>query len=285
MTVTQNEGHFRPAAHVDIFYRQWSPTAILGTILITHGVGEHSDAYQQTAQDLAKSGYQVFAWDVRGHGMSSGKRGHVSSFSHFCEDLHQLILFLADKFHQKNQPFFLFGHSMGGLITLKTYLNFRPKIVTGLILSSPTIGLNVPAPLFAIKFIKYLATKFPNLTFNSLIGARHLTRSPKFRQTQKLDKLRHNRASFSLLAGTLDAVAEINTSAEKFDIPILMVIARKDPLVSSAAAELFFKKIKSDKKKIVIFKHSRHEVFNDLNRAEAIQHAIAFVKNLSPQTP
>jgi alpha-beta hydrolase superfamily lysophospholipase len=60
-----------------LFYRQYPVENERGGILIVHGVGEHSGRYQRLTQDLTAKGMSIFSYDQRGHGQSSGKRGHV----------------------------------------------------------------------------------------------------------------------------------------------------------------------------------------------------------------
>ena len=70
----RREGHFKGFGDCDLYYQSWT----LGentnaTFVITHGIGEHSESYHHTATALAKKGYAVYGWDLRGHGRSESK--------------------------------------------------------------------------------------------------------------------------------------------------------------------------------------------------------------------
>jgi len=57
------------------------------TIVIAHGLADHSGRYEHFAEFFARKGYLVYAYDHRGQGKSEGVRGHVSRFSQFYDDL------------------------------------------------------------------------------------------------------------------------------------------------------------------------------------------------------
>ena len=50
------------------------------TVIITHGIGEHSKRYEYLALKLNEHGFDVITYDNLGHGRSSGKRGKIKSF-------------------------------------------------------------------------------------------------------------------------------------------------------------------------------------------------------------
>jgi alpha-beta hydrolase superfamily lysophospholipase len=43
------------------------------------------------AEFLTCGGYSVLAMDLRGHGRSGGKRGHMASFTQVIDDYHKLV--------------------------------------------------------------------------------------------------------------------------------------------------------------------------------------------------
>ncbi|MBT3586839.1 MAG: alpha/beta fold hydrolase [Halobacteriovoraceae bacterium] len=83
-------------------------------LICTHGIGEHMGRHKYISE-LFGHHFNILRYDLRGHGRSQGQRGHIDSFTQFIEDLHQIILFLKDRYKMKR--YVLFGHSMGALIT------------------------------------------------------------------------------------------------------------------------------------------------------------------------
>ena len=48
-----------------------------GTVLISHGYGEHSGRYLPLQEALVGAGYDIAFYDHTGHGTSGGPRGRV----------------------------------------------------------------------------------------------------------------------------------------------------------------------------------------------------------------
>ena len=115
------EGSIEGYRGIELFTQSWRSEHHKGTLIVTHGMAEHSDCYNEFAQYCNEKGWDVFAWDLRGHGRSEGQRGYVDSFDCFEKDLRKVIEFVKT---EKNGPYVLFGHSLGGLITIKNLIKW-----------------------------------------------------------------------------------------------------------------------------------------------------------------
>ena len=61
-----------------IFFRSWRPRERRrAVVVICHGVNSHGGQYIWTAEQFVKSGYAVYALDLRGRGKSEGERFYV----------------------------------------------------------------------------------------------------------------------------------------------------------------------------------------------------------------
>ena len=159
---TRTEGHFSGYNNADLFYQTWSIPNSRGTLVVTHGMAEHSESYARFAEGMNRRGWNVIAWDSRGHGKSDGKRGYVEDFAWFSEDL-KLFVDHLKKNPSFKKPFFFVAHSMGGLVLLKTLLNYGPMGATAASLSSPLLGITVkvpPAKDFAAKLLRKVLPTF-----------------------------------------------------------------------------------------------------------------------------
>ena len=116
-----------------LFVRHWAsgqgkPS---GTILIAHGMAEHSLRYRRFADALCAKGFDVWAADMRGHGKTAdlsvndagkgGLLGHCADndgFFRVVSDLRILAGHIAEKTKAEHGqlPFFLFGHSWGSFV-------------------------------------------------------------------------------------------------------------------------------------------------------------------------
>ncbi len=70
----------------------WRPAGVpKGTILITQGYAESIERYEHVAEAWAHGGFAVAAYDLRGQGLSAGRRGHVDRFADFTRDLNAVV--------------------------------------------------------------------------------------------------------------------------------------------------------------------------------------------------
>jgi alpha-beta hydrolase superfamily lysophospholipase len=90
-------------------------------IVATHGIGEYMERHKYIPE-LFGHDFNIFQYDLRGHGRSTGRRAYVSDFSLFMEDLKEIIHFLQEKYRMNR--YILFGHSMGALITCAYMQNY-----------------------------------------------------------------------------------------------------------------------------------------------------------------
>src|SRR5688500_7248515 len=107
------EGYFEGVGGIRLFYRSCELPRARAAIAIVHGHGDHSGRWESLATSLGTYGYSCYALDLRGHGLSEGRRGHVARFEFFLQDL--------DRFRREVEgltdvgcPLFLLGHSFGG---------------------------------------------------------------------------------------------------------------------------------------------------------------------------
>jgi pimeloyl-ACP methyl ester carboxylesterase len=102
------------------------------TLVFLHGWANNWTSWRKTIVFFQKRGYSTLAIDLRGHG-KSGIPPQVFQYrlSCFAKDLH--LLCKKEKLNQ----IILVGHSMGGMIALTYYAQYK-KNVRGLVLASTT---------------------------------------------------------------------------------------------------------------------------------------------------
>ena len=278
------EGSFLSFDETELFYQVWRPEEeSRGFILLTHGMGEHSECYHQLATDLVQDQWTVYAWDLRGHGRSEGKRGYVSNFSDMVQDLKAFINHFKEENGQSSN-IFLLAHSLGGLIQLSFLLNESYEGIRAAVCSAPCLGINVPIPKIKAQAAKLLADWMPKLTLHNGIEYADLHKDTARLKEYANDPLRHDKVSSRLFLGMQEAMNEVESRAEEIQIPILFQLAGDERLVNTPAAEDVFNKIGSKQKKIYIYPDSLHEIYNDLDRDEVIRDLKAFLQETEEKT-
>ena len=71
--------------------RRWAVEEPKATLLVVHGIGEHSGRYANVGAALAQVDIDVMAFDNRGFGQSGGRRAFVTSFDQFVDDVVEML--------------------------------------------------------------------------------------------------------------------------------------------------------------------------------------------------
>lgn len=231
------------------------------TVIITHGIAEHSGRYQEMTKKLNKAGYTVVKYDIRGHGKSQGKRGKLKSYHQTIDDLHQIVL--TEK-KQKPKNIYLLGHSMGGLIVHMYVVKYND--IDGVIASAaPTYFISDVLPF---RIIGYRWLGFIPRKTNFADGK--LSRIKEVEQAYIDDPLNLKTFYFSL-AGSMfiGGVRYLGHNVKKYKVPVLLIHGDADKSVPVEFSKKFLKAISSTDKELITFDGAYHEVFNDLCKKEA----------------
>lgn len=278
---TLREGHFPGTHGSELFFQEWVPAQSKGTVLITHGLAEHTECYESLASVIAQNSWRAVAWDMRGHGRSEGKRGCVEDIHDLVTDLKFCIQNLESerKFDSSN-PLVLFGHSLGGLITLKCAIEYSGLPIHGLMLSSPLLDFAIKVPVWKQRAAQFLAQWAPTLTMWNEVRFEDLTRDAEAIKSFDKDPLRHDRISSRLYLGMSKTFQEVQVRAAEISLPFLLMVAGDDRIVSAKAAIDFFERTNSPKKFLKIFEESRHEILNDFDREQMLKDVAQFLGDL-----
>ncbi len=256
------ESHLPSFDKTELFVQSWrSPGAKL-TLLITHGLGEHSDNYQALAEFLATHRIDALAWDLRGHGRSEGKRGFASDFQDFIRDLSCVVKEISKTLAT---PLALMGHSLGGLILYHYLIEENPQDVSAVVLSAPAVGLALPVPPWKEQASQIARALWPKLTLFNEIKDNMLTRDPLQWERNQKDPLRHDRISPEVFLGMTHHFAPAFDKAPTFLWPTLMQVGGADPIVSATEVRRLYELLGSTRKVFRVYPESYHEVYNDLD--------------------
>ena len=116
-------------------------------LVILHGLGEHGGRYLHAAHYLESVVDAVYCLDHRGHGRSEGLREHVERFDAYADDAALAISRLDENLKKRfgQSEIHLLGHSMGGLITLRTLFKYTTLPLHSVSISSPLLGIRAPS--------------------------------------------------------------------------------------------------------------------------------------------
>jgi alpha-beta hydrolase superfamily lysophospholipase len=237
-------------------------------IAIVHGVTEHSGRYSALAQTFPSAQIGVCAFDLRGHGRSSGHRGHVDRWQDYTSDLDRFLRAISAA--HPGIPIFLFGHSLGSLIVL-SYVMEHSSTVRGAIVS----GTAVEPVGIARPHLVVLARAFSLIwpTFSIPVrpkGRAVLSRDPKVETAFRTDPLVLKSMTARFGAQALAMIASVKRRAHSVRLPLLVIHGGADSLNTVAGAQQFFNEVDSADKQMIIYPGSYHEPHNDLDRDKVL---------------
>ena len=172
------------SSDVRLHVEQWLPEGPPRfAVCVSHGAAEHMSRYARLAGWFGERGGMTFGADHRGQGKSGGPGGHVESFHVYGDDLGNVVRAQIDRVPADARPdkipWFLFGHSMGGLIALTYLLDQRKRHpFAGAIISAPLLGLTLKVPPLKLKVGQLAARFLPRLTLPSGLPPSSISRDP-----------------------------------------------------------------------------------------------------------
>ena len=246
--------------------RHWAIPDPRGVVVVAHGFGEHGNCYDHVARAVGPlAGVDFVAPDLRGHGLSPGRRGVVRQYQDLVDDLLSAVHW-AEK-ERPGLPLYVLGHSNGGLIALYAMLDSEAvRQVAGVIVSNPALALAFPVPKAQVWLGKILLRVAPWFTLPSPIVPEHLTRDPILQKWRRDDLLLHGRMSAPLFFGMKESAQRVIENAEKIRKPLLMILGGADPVINPNTSRNVFDLLGSPDKTLLLFPAMVHEPFNDIGR-------------------
>jgi lysophospholipase len=297
-------GYFTTSDKVRLRYGLWpkSAGAPRGTICLVQGRTEFIEKYFETIADFQRRGFAVATFDWRGQGGSdrligNGRLGHVDRFEDYWTDLSGFYrhILLPDC----PPPFYLVGHSMGGLASLFAGLNDR-MMFDRIFLSAPMLALD-RQPL-GMKGMARITETLSFLGLGQMPVARRADRPPSqasfpgnpltgdlLRYMRPVDVIAA-RPALEIAAPTIRwAASAFGAMAEaarddfpgRIRVPLLMLAAARDEVVSTAAIEQLGLRMRTGRH--VVIAGARHELFMETDniRGQVLAAFDAFITEQS----
>lgn len=270
MTAFRNHGYFEGVGRIRLQYRSTEVSNARAALLLVHGLSDHSGRYQEFCAAMADFGFSTFALDLRGHGHSEGRRGHVRRFDIFLQDLERFrreIQGLAPP----GRPLFLLGQSMGGLIVLRYLEEYDAGGFSGAVLTSPWLGTSVQVPRWKVNMAHALSRVLPALPLSAGIPAELLSHDPRVADAYRQDPLVHNRITPRLYTESAEAMRLASERSDRVSIPLLFLLGGDDRIVDTPRAVALARSLRIGDVAIRVYPGQYHELFNEADRDLVLQ--------------
>ncbi|WP_378144553.1 alpha/beta fold hydrolase [Cnuibacter sp. UC19_7] len=253
-------------------------------VQIQHGLGEHALRYQPLMDDLVAAGYSVYAPDQRGHGATGleqygGDRSKLGRLGPgglraTVDDIRQLTM-LVQREHP-GVPVVLLGHSWGSLMVQRlvnspALLHYSGVVLTG-------TAYRMPGHMDGGD----LSRRHRPSGKGSGHGYEWLSRDEAAQQRAASDPLMFP-AEVRALFGIRDGLRLFGRPARRLakDVPVLIVVGDDDILGGRRSAErladAYRRRSGLTDVELEVYPEARHEVFNELNRAEVVARVVSWL--------
>jgi len=264
---------------ITLAYTLLAPHTSSGVVLIVHGINDHKGRYVLLQEDLAEAGYTSFALDLRGFGLSGGKRTDVAQY----QDYHHDIAAILEVIHKEypDESVFLLGHSLGGLIST-TFCIDHPGCVDALVLSSPAFEVrSLPFYFEILASLFYFLMPTVAVSYPSLQNKR--SHDPAIANAVAKDPLIVAKATPRFYQQFKKMKAYCQQHAEEIDLPTLIMQAGDDLTVCPEGAQAIHERLENPKKKLICYKGYYHEVFHEMARTKVVVDLIHWLDEMSSE--
>lgn len=255
--------------------RCWRPEGEPAAVIcLVHGLGEHTGRYEHVAERLAREGYALLAYDLRGHGSSGGQRCYCPDFESLMQDI-DLLLEEADR-RFFGLPKILYGHSLGGILVLNYSLRRKPDLA-GVIATSSGLITAIQEQRGKVLLARALGSLLPRLSIKSGLDARGLSRDEEVVRAYLSDPLVHDRMTARMGKELLAAIDYAFTHANEFQLPLLLMHGSKDAIAYPSGSEKFSSSVTCDCT-LKIWPDMYHELHNEIEKEDVFAYLIDWLR-------
>lgn len=261
-----------------LFVRSWQPSgAPRAVVAICPGFNSHGGYYLWVAEQLAASGFAVYAIDLRGRGKSDGERFYVDRVGEYEDDLAELIRLAKSR--QPGLPIFLLGHSAGGVTACVYTLDYQPGLA-GLICES--FAFEVPAPDFALSVLKGLAHIAPHAHVLKLKNE-DFSRDQDVVAAMNADPLIAGESQpTQTVAALVHADERLRKEFGAITLPLLILHGTADKATRPEGSQFFHDRAGSADKTLKLYPDAYHDLLNDIVKDQVMADIKAWIEARLP---
>ena len=258
-----------------IHYVYWPPKAPhRANVLVIHGAGEYAERYEELAIFLNAHDYAVYGMDLRGFGQSGGPRAFAKTFDHYGQDIQALVRLIRKN---SNEPLFLCGTSMGGLITAYGTAFIFPGAVDALLLFSPCFGLTMPVAAHLVWMAKILSVLKPTHLFDKPDLPELLTHDPVAVAQHREDPRIFRKISARTYTELARLIENPEGIAKAIHVPVAVLQAGDDQVVDAEASRRFCEAVPQESKRFIRYEGFFHEIIHEIGKERVFNDVLTWL--------
>jgi alpha-beta hydrolase superfamily lysophospholipase len=239
-------------------------------LLIVHDACEYHARhfYLPEFLDGRLQGNIIFTWyDLKGHGLSSGSRGHIEIIDEYVDDLKEMIL--NSQTRKKGKKIVLLGHGLGATLIFRLFKKYESEVdllVDGCIFSNPYIRFKVEVPPVIRLLMKSLPEAVGRIRLPHSFSGQEVTKDQKERDLFNGDPLINHHITINLFREIFKLSHSIRSTSYFFDCKSLFLLGDKDPYTEPDKTVLFLKGMPKNKVRYKKYPEMGHDLFNEVGR-------------------
>ena len=274
------EGNVRMPDGTTLRTLHWAPVGEPWAVaLVVHGLGEHAGRYETVAGALTAAGIDVFGYDHRGFGGSSGHRAFVDRWSQLHDDLATRVD--AARAERPGLPLVMWAHSLGGLIATGYVTAGQGRPMPDLlVLSAP--GIDADQPAWKKKLAAILTGVVPRMRLANGLARDGLSRDPSVQQRADADPLCISTSTVRFGAEAFAEQARLQAllpSLAAMPMPTYVIHGAADPIVPIKTTDLLDGKGNVTRR---VWPGLRHETHHEPEHAQVLAEAVAWIRSQVP---
>ncbi|MEQ1507311.1 MAG: lysophospholipase [Myxococcota bacterium] len=238
-----------------------------GIVVVVHGIRDHATRYDALARALVDRGLVVVAHDLRGHGSSGGHRQRFDSLDQLLTDLDGVVD--AARAADPGLPVFVYGHSLGGLITTE-YALAHPTELAGIVLSGAALKLSPDVTGGQIAGAKLFGTILPNLPAQPVDDTVFVS-TPEATAAFLADpQIDHAKLPARSAKAALNGLADVSVRYGEVTVPMLVMHGGADVVTPIDGSRALVAASPSADKTLKIWDGQFHDLLHEPAAAEVI---------------
>jgi alpha-beta hydrolase superfamily lysophospholipase len=237
-----------------------------------HDLGEHSGRYREVFVqflNLFSEPTRILLVDFRGHGKSSGTRGHVESLDDLCIDS---VMFLNSWNKDSECPVTILSVGLGSIVSLKVLHLFFSRLefkVSGLVLLNPGLKWKWKVPSVLEAFVDSISENFKKVKLPFLIDGALFADDSVAAQEFDADPLINHTMTWGTFLEVQRSASVTRTSAYYLDVPVFIGVSGRDKLYDHGVTELFTRGIFDCS--LVHYEEAFHDLLNYFENEKVIK--------------
>jgi lysophospholipase len=225
---------------------------------------------------LVEAGYAVYGLDHHGHGKSGGDpRTYFDSFDQPLNDLKQYLDSI--KASQPGKKIFMYGHSLGSLITL-VYALKHQKDLAGLVLSGSTLAVEAAQPAIRVTIGGILDKIAPKFAATPPVPSTTLSRDEAVSRAYDTDPLvEHGKVRARMGYQIVINSRYVKSHLNELKLPIFIFHGEEDKLTPPLGSQILYDGAGSADKTLKFYDNLRHETHNEPEQGMVIDNIIQWL--------